>query len=195
MKNNKKKIAVVLLLAVVAVGSYFVSGTYAKYSRALSGSDEATVAKFSVTATDLNKEQNATIDLFGTLKEANVTDAEENVKADRIAPGTGGQFTTTLTNASEVDVEAVVTLSETNTNNVPIEYSLDKTTWKTASDFTDKVTLDYDTKTGGTTTDDVTVYWRWAIDAQADADDTALGEMATAPKVTTKVTVTFNQVD
>lgn len=195
MKNNKKKVAVVLLLAVVAVGSYFVSGTYAKYSRALSGSDEATVAKFSVTATDLNKEQNATIDLFGTLKEANVTDAEENVKADRIAPGTGGQFTTTLTNASEVDVEAVVTLSETNASNVPIEYSLDKTTWKKASDLTGKVTLDYDTKTGGTTTDDVTVYWRWAIDAQADADDTTLGEMATAPKVTTKVTVTFNQVD
>ena len=121
MKNNTKKLGVMLLLGVIAVGSYFVSGTYAKYTRALSGSDTATVAKFSVEASNLNKEQNATISLFDTVKEADLSAKEENVATGKIAPGTGGEFTTTLTNKSEVDVKAVVTLKETsNTSNVPI---------------------------------------------------------------------------
>lgn len=195
MKNNKKKVAVVLLLAVVAVGSYFVSGTYAKYTRALSGSDEATVAKFSVTASDLNKEQDAVIDLFGTLKDDDLTTDETNVKAGKIAPGTGGKFTTTLTNNSEVKVEAVVTLAEeSNPENVPIEYSLDGTTWKTADQTTKTVALGFE----GTTTGSVDVYWRWAFngeDATKSGEDTRIGELSEAPKVKTKVTVTFNQVD
>ena len=62
MKNgSKKKKLVIVLLLVVASGCYFVSGTYAKYTRTLGGSDTATVAKFSVDASGLNKEQNATI--------------------------------------------------------------------------------------------------------------------------------------
>ena len=122
MKKNTKKICVVLLLAIVAIASYFVSGTYAKYTRAVSGSDTVTVAKFSVDASGLNKEQNATIDLFDTVKEADLSANEENVLAGKIAPGTGGEFTTTLTNKSEVDVKAVITLKETsNTSNVPVE--------------------------------------------------------------------------
>ena len=96
MKKNTKKICVVLLLAIVAIASYFVSGTYAKYTRAVSGSDTVTVAKFSVDASGLNKEQNATIDLFDTVKEADLSAKEENVLAGKIAPGTGGEFTTTL---------------------------------------------------------------------------------------------------
>ena len=195
MKKNTKKLGVMLLLGVVAVGSYFVSGTYAKYTRALSGSDTATVAKFSVEATGLNKEQNATISLFDTVKEADVTANEENVASDKIAPGTGGEFTTTLTNKSEVDVKAVITLKETsNTSNVPIEYSLDKTTWKKASELTKEVNLDYVGKASATTNDDVTIYWRWAFEG-TDTADTALGEATTAPTVETQVTATFTQID
>lgn len=196
MKKNGKKVAVILLLAIVAVGSYFISGTYAKYSRALSGSDTATVAKFSVSATGLNKEQNATISLFDTLKEANTTTDEENVLTDKIAPGTGGQFTTTLTNDSEVDVEAVVTLTEvSNTSNIPIEYSLDGTNWKSAGETTKTINFDYVGKTGAHTTENVVVYWRWAFEKNTIDDDNALGEATTAPTIETKVTATFTQVD
>ena len=197
MKNNTKKLGVMLLLGVIAVGSYFVSGTYAKYTRALSGSDTATVAKFSVEASNLNKEQNATISLFDTVKEADLSAKEENVATGKIAPGTGGEFTTTLTNKSEVDVKAVVTLKETsNTSNVPIEYSLDKTTWKKASELTKEVNLDYDGKTNGKTSEEVTIYWRWASDGtDRDTADTALGEATTAPTVETQVTSTFTQID
>ncbi len=195
MKKNTKKIGVMLLLATVAVGSYFISGTYAKYTRALGGSDTATVAKFSVEASGLNKEQNATINLFDNIKEADTTSDEENVASDKIAPGTGGEFTTTLTNKSEVDVKAVVTLKETaNTSNVPIEYSLDKTTWKKANELTKEVNLDYVGKSGAKSSEDVKIYWRWSYDG-SDTVDTALGEADTAPTVTTQVTATFTQVD
>lgn len=196
MKKNGKKVAVIALLAVVAVGSYFISGTYAKYSRALSGSDTATVAKFSVSATGLNKEQNATINLFDTLKEEDTTTAEEHVLATKIAPGTGGQFTTTLTNDSEVDVEAVITLSETsNTSNIPIEYSFNGTDWKSVGDATTTVKLDYVGKTDAVTSKPVTIYWRWAFDKNTIDADNALGEATDLPSIETKVTATFTQVD
>ena len=195
MKKNTKKLGVMLLLGVVAVGSYFVSGTYAKYTRALSGSDTATVAKFSVEATGLNKEQNATISLFDTIKEADITANEENVASDKIAPGTGGEFTTTLTNKSEVDVKAVITLKETsNEKNVPIEYSLDKASWKRANELTKEVNLDYVNKDAAKTSEGVTIYWRWAFEG-TDTADTALGEDTTAPTVETQVTATFTQID
>ena len=169
MKNGskKKKLVIVLLLLVVASGCYFVSGTYAKYTRALGGSDTATVAKFSVDASNLNKEQNATISLFDSVKEADTTSSEENVLEGKIAPGTGGSFTTTLTNKSEVDVKAVVTLKEVN--------------------------LDYVGKASANSSSDVTIYWRWAFDG-SDSADTALGEATTAPTVTTQVTATFTQI-
>ena len=197
MKNGskKKKLVIVLLLLVVASGCYFVSGTYAKYTRALGGSDTATVAKFSVDASGLNKEQNATISLFDNVKEADTTSSEENVLEGKIAPGTGGSFTTTLTNKSEVDVKAVVTLKETaNTSNVPIEYSLDKTNWKSASEITKEVNLDYVGKKSANSSSNVTIYWRWAFDG-SDSTDTTLGEATTTPTVTTQVTATFTQID
>ena len=46
MKKNNRKIATLLLLAVVAIGSYFVAGTYAKYTSEIAGSDDASVAKW-----------------------------------------------------------------------------------------------------------------------------------------------------
>ena len=57
MKKKSEKIFIMLLLAIIAILCYFVSITYAKYTRKLSGNDTATIAKFSVTAKDLNKEQ------------------------------------------------------------------------------------------------------------------------------------------
>ena len=195
MKKNGRKISIIILLILIAISSYFLASTYAKYTRELAGSDTATVAKFSVTASGLNKEQNAKISLFETIKEADISKNEDNVLAGKIAPGTGGEFTTKLTNASEVDVKAVISLKETaNTSNVPIEYSLDKTNWKKASEITKEVSLDYVGKTSGTTEADVTIYWRWAYEG-TDTTDTALGEMTTAPTVTTQVSAVFTQVD
>ena len=146
MKKKSEKIFIMLLLAIIAILCYFVSITYAKYTRKLSGNDTATVAKFGVTAKDLNKEQNAEISLFNK----DTTSEESHVAADRIAPGTGGQFTTSLINNSEVDVKAVLTVKETaNASNVPIEYSIDGKTFEKAADFTKEINLDYQGKNSG----------------------------------------------
>lgn len=194
MKKNIKKLSVMLLLLLVAIGSYFIAGTYAKYTRAFTGADTATVAKFSVSASGLGKEQTTDINLFKTIKEANTTSEEANVLAGKIAPGTGGQFTTSLTNASEVDVKAVVTLEEENEKNVPVEYSLDGQTWKKATELEENIDLDYSGKANGKQTEDVTVYWRWSFDND-DSIDTTLGESETSPTVKTTVKVTFTQKD
>lgn len=200
MKKNSKKIAVMLLLSVVAVGSYFVSGTYAKYTKALSGSDTATVAKFSVSAGDLTADE-ANIALFNTIKEADTNTTEEHVKANLIAPGTGGSFAVELTNASEVDVKAVIKIEETaNEQQVPIEYTTDLTAnnWAKAADFTKTIDhLDYTGKASGTSSETVTIYWRWAYETTPLTDnvDTEIGEQTTAPTVTAKVTATFTQID
>lgn len=194
MKKNIKKLSVMLLLLLVAIGSYFIAGTYAKYTRAFTGADTATVAKFSVSASGLGKEQTADINLFETIKEADTTSEEANVLAGKIAPGTGGQFTTSLTNASEVDVKAVVTLEEENEKNVPVEYSLDGQTWKKATELEENIDLDYSGKSSGKQTEDVTVYWRWSFNND-DSIDTTLGESETSPTVKTTVKVTFTQKD
>lgn len=194
MQKNLKKLGILLLLIVVAIGSYFIAGTYARYTRKLTGSDTASVAKFSVSATGLNSEQTANINLFSTIKEEDTNSEEKNVANKKIAPGTGGKFTTTLTNDSEVDVKASITLEEVNNNNIPIEYSIDGVTWNNAESAKRDITLDHTEKTSGSTSEDVTIYWRWKFDSN-DSVDTALGQSEVTPTVETKINVIFTQVD
>ena len=71
MKENKlaKFMALVLLITLLAV--ILVSGTYAKYTTSASGTDTATVAKWSIKfgSEDIAKSQTKTlsIDLFSTI--------------------------------------------------------------------------------------------------------------------------------
>lgn len=187
-----------------------ISGTMAKYTSAATGTATATVAKwsFKVNNTEIAVTPAATIDfdLFETVKEADTTTAEENVTDGKIAPGTGGSFKLEIANESEVDAKYTIALAETNTNNVPIQYSLDKTAWTddlTAIN-TDQTDVEIEKSTGTKT---VTVYWRWMFEGtaegahagQTDDTDTALGVLAqgtdTAPTVTISATITATQVD
>lgn len=74
MKNEKehKKIFVLLLIAVVAVGTYFVAGTYARYASQVTGTSQATVAKWEWKANnvsiDLASTKTFTFSLFDTVK-------------------------------------------------------------------------------------------------------------------------------
>lgn len=188
----------VLLITIVAIS--LVSGTFAKYTTEKTGEATATVAKFSVD--DNFSGDTESFDLFSTVKEANTTGTEEDVATGKIAPGTGGSFIVTVTNNSEVTVNATLTLEETsNTNNIPIEYSLNGEDFVTAANFTktEKLTITGDTKEA-----DITVYWRWAFTgaesdnfttSQTDDSDTDLGELPTAPTIKVEATATFTQVD
>lgn len=222
-KNNSISRLIVLVLLVTIVTLILVSGTYSKYTSQTAGNDTVTVAKWAITVNDKDittgdTPGTITFDLFNTINEADTTTAETDVdgtsNGSLIAPGTGGSFALEVKNLSEVTAEYKIAFTETNANNVPIEYSLDKTTWVKAnegnvvlpiSSTAQKLT----TKTAGEATSKATttVYWRWAFtgsassnytSAQTDTSDTLLGVTAatgTAPTVKLAATITVDQVD
>lgn len=206
MKKNTKKIAAMLLVAVVAVGSYFISGTYAKYTSSASGESTARVAKwdFKVGSTNITTTNTFTFNLFDTIKESDTTTVETDVVAANgkdklVAPGTGGSFDIVLTNDSEVSAKYGIDYTLTNTANIPVEFSTNGTNW--SNDLTDVVADDTNTKltaNGGTVTK--TVKWRWAYETgtspytEGDTADTTLGVAGTAT-LTVRADVTATQID
>ena len=210
MNKNTKKIATLLLLVIVAVGSYFVAGTYAKYTSEIAGSDDASVAKWAweingdtfESASDVTN--GYTFDLFDTIKEADLSADETDVDTDLIAPGTGGSFDIEIINNSEVNATYAIAFTETNTSGIPIEYSTDGgSTWVSSVSSVNAAATNI-AMNGGS--DTVTVQWRWAFtgaqssnytSTQTDATDTDLGFAAntSAPNVEVTATVTVTQVD
>lgn len=197
MKDNKLVKVFLIALLIVMVGLILVSGTYAKYTTTFTGSDTATVAKFKVSSNTTAE----TFDLFKTAKEVDGTTADAEVVNGKVAPGTGGKFDIQLTNDSEVKVHYAISLKETNESNIPIEYSLDGTTYVTAENFASVLAADLAI---GSTTQKVSVYWRWAFEGkdstnykttQTDTTDYTLGTASTAPTVKVEVSTVFTQVD
>ena len=204
MKNLRKGLVFSLvLLSVISLGS--VAGTYAKYTSNATGTDSARVAKWSFTVggTETATTDTFTFNLFETTY-TNVAskDLDGDGNNDKvIAPGTEGSFDIVLANASEVNATYDIEYTVTNTNNIPVEFSVDGgTTWKA-----DLTTLNVDDKAinmnGGTET--IKVQWRWAFEGtsstnftstQTDATDTALGKDASAV-LTVSAKVTATQVD
>lgn len=194
----KKKYLILMLLAVVAIGSYLISGTYAKYTSKASGVGTAQAAKwsFKVGGTEIANAtpQTLTFNLFSSVKEDDTTSTEEDVVAGKIAPGTGGSFDLSVQNTSEVTATYTVALSEVSNNNIPIEYKVGNGNWET--DLT-KVVIPAGELKSGAAAETVTVNWRWQYSTgdAGDTADTAIGIAAqtTAPKVEISATVVATQ--
>ena len=208
MKKNTKKIATLALVGIVAVGSYFVSGTYAKYTSTIAGSGDANVAKWAwtINGTDIDTYEKSTaenaytFDLLDTVNDSDGTSAEEDVDTDLIAPGMTGEFDIEIANKSEVNATYAIQLEETQTNlatgvsRVPIEYSTDGgSTWKSTIADANVAATDIAMKTGTATK---TVKWRWQYSVD-DTVDTKLGFAANTSRPNVKVTakVVVTQVD
>lgn len=190
-KNKMMRIASVLLVAVL-MSTCAISGTFAKYVTEATGSDSARVAKwdFKVNNTTANS-NNFTFDLFKTVNDSD-GNAETDIKytdGTIIAPGTKGSFEIVLKNDSEVTAEYVIDYTVTNTNNIPVVFSLDGQDWKSninELDVTTPVTVAIDA-----TAPTITVHWMWAFDGNNDEGDTTLGLAGEAVlKVDAKVTAT-----
>lgn len=202
MKNNKtvKFMALVLFVTILAI--ILVSGTYAKYTTSATGSDTATIAKWSIKLgnEDIAKstEKTFTIDLFSTITNTDGSE-EKNVKktdGTLIAPGTMGSFTlASLKNESEVNAKYSVTYTLSNESGVPLEFTTnkdDESSWK--SDFT-AVNVSNEALATDATATTATVYWRWAFtkDTARDTSDTTLG--TTTPTVTLTAKIDVEQAD
>lgn len=209
-KNKMMRFASGLLVAVLLTTS-IISGTFAKYTSSASGSDTATVAKWSFMAMGKDiavkgSNTNLSFDLFKTIKDTGNTDDEKDVAAGKkIAPGTSGSFAFDVKNTSEVTAKYTIKLTEANASNVPLQYSLDGKTWKDSIAELDMEDLTDHRLEMGSDKVTHTVYWRWAYEGteqgahsgQTDIKDTDLGIDAqnTAPTVTIKADITATQVD
>lgn len=200
MKNNKlaKFMALVLLVTLLAV--ILVSGTYAKYTTAVSAKDTATVARWNITLNgeDISKGTQKTLKLglFDTINDTDFTSEDSDVTAGKIAPGTTGKFEIAkLINNSDVNAQYKITYSIDN-NNIPLEFSKDKNAadseWKSLSEFSmnDFVALAKDSTEGVSTG---TIYWRWKFERNDDSADTDFG--INTPEVVVTATITVEQVD
>mgnify|MGYP004509929167 FL=1 len=211
MEKNKtmKMILITLLIAVIAL--VLVSGTYAKYTSSASGSDTARVAKWSfiVGGNDIVAENTFTFDLFKTIKDTDGKDETDVVSAnaDRvIAPGTSGSFDLVLENKSETSAKYSVTYTVTNTESIPVQFSVNGTDWKDNIEELNISTSATDTKldaNNGTKT--ITIQWRWAYEntkenattedkKATDEKDMTLGKVGTA-KLIVQADVTATQID
>ena len=185
-KNKMMRIASVLLVAVL-LSTCAISGTFAKYATSANGSDNARVAKWDVKITEKGEESFA-FDLFETIKDTDGTSDETHVAAGLIAPGTQGSFTISLASNSEVTANYKVDYTVTNTDNIPIKFSVNGgQSWTDdLTDVTGTITAD-----AATFSQDITVQWKW--DFGEDIDDNTHG--TGNKQVTVAVTVSFEQVD
>ena len=190
MSKTRKNSAMVRIVAILAVTMMFtlcfVGGTFAKYTSSSAGTDSATVAKWDIKVNSVNiaTTDTFTFDLFKTITDSDLSSAETDM-----TPGTSGKFDIVIKNDSQVNATYAIDYSVTNTNSIPVQFSVDGTTWKTDINELDVTGVAIDM--GATTT--VTVQWKWIFDGD-DVFDTNLGSAATATlKVDAKVTAT--QVD
>lgn len=202
MNNTRKRsslmVRLVAVLAVVMMFTMcFVGGTFAKYTSSGTGTDTATVAKwsFKVGEADIAASNEFTFDLFKTIKDSNGIDNETDMSPDDgtiIAPGTQGSFDLVLTNASQVTAQYAIDYTVTNTGNIPVQFSVDGGTHWT-NDLADVAASDSTKLAANSGTTTITVQWKWDFNGN-DTTDTNLGSDGTAV-LTVAAAVTATQVD
>ncbi|MBO5349736.1 MAG: hypothetical protein J6A89_07985 [Clostridia bacterium] len=192
--NNTGVIAIlaILLIAVLAFGIW----AWSKYTTTLTGDSATTVAKWKfgteTTLTDLN---------LATTGGAVVFDEVNNVKTDRIAPGTSGHFTVALDTAgTEVALEYVIQLTGmTDSKPTNLHFYSDKDCTKLIDTADGAKYSGYISQDDTGTVHNVTIYWKWAYETEPvatnDPIDTADGEAAAANGVTFDMTITGTQVN
>lgn len=188
--KNIKMLAIAALLVAVAVTSYSVSGTYAKYTTSKTYTDSARVAKWGIGMTN-------EVDLFYSnytdVKSANGTDAV-------VAPGTQGNYTFALTGTPETDYTLDVTV--TGEDNIgQLVYTLDGTEYATMAELVTAIDALYNPQTvyaAGTaseSTHNIGWYWAFEEDEANNTTDTTLGNKDVLDTVSLTVTITAVQSD
>ena len=201
MNNTRKRSSMMVrLVAALAVTMMFtmcfVGGTFAKYTSSATGTDSATVAKWDIKVggTNIATNDTFTFDLFKTIKDSNGTADETDmspVDGTIIAPGTRGSFDIVIKNDSQVNATYAIDYTVTNTNNIPVKFSVDGTNWFDDINYLDVRSVAINM--GATAT--VTVQWMWEFERiDGDTQDTTLGSAATAT-LTVAAAVTATQVD
>lgn len=188
MKSNKKRLFVVVLLALLLV--VLVLGyTFSKYKQSIEVSTKSTVAKWSFAGSVLNAKNSSTettISLADTVESS-------TIKEQRIAPGTKGTFNIVIdATGSEVDLDYDVSVkSETRKpTNLYFTYNGEKyTTLKSLIDMVNgkntkefSGTIEHAKSSNDSQVVTYTVGWEWPYETkvnnvlQAGADEADLAD-------------------
>ena len=138
MKKTSKTARITMLLVVLClISTAMLSGTFAKYTSEFAGEDTALIAKWDISVTD--GEDNVlggvqSLDLFKHAFNQNIITGAGTDKI--IAPGVSGDFTLKVENIGDVAAEVVFDLAASGSaNDVPIEYSIDGSSWVNLGDL------------------------------------------------------------
>ena len=211
-KNLALRIASGLMLSCLLT-SCVISGTFAKYTTANTGSDSARVAKFGV---EITANGNMFAESYDATDDAKTVISSE-VDTNVIAPGTEGELTAmTISGKPEVSVnvsyDAELTLANWAVGGAyycPITITVDSDPiygmdYDSMADFEAAVeaaieanTKDYTPNTEMSTASAPTVTWAWAFEGtdgkQTNEKDTALGDATTAT-IKLEITTTVSQI-
>ena len=208
-QENKLVNFAIFILIITIISTSFISGTYAKYTTTVTGVASAAIAKWSikVEGTEIaveGSEPTVQFNLFETVLDTDTTDGNEategelDVKEGVIAPGTQGSFDLDIENFSEVTATYNIELVATNTDNIPVKFSLDNgatyETWESGVPITINAEKNLEKEIGK---DTITIKWKWEF----EGDDTALGlaaktdtEEQPAPQIGVQASITVTQV-
>lgn len=219
MKKNWILRAALLVLIITLVTWSLVSGTFAKYTETVSGTDSTKVANFAYTVEDANGlEMNsvsvANIALFDCVDDGVAT--VDGVKL--IAPGTTGNFGLKVSNTSEVLVEAsfALTLTDSSDTSIPVYFTYDGENYADFYTAENATTAISGVTLVGTVADlaavlsaeateiavndyvDYSITWTWAFETtgtvQNNVSDTALGVKGT-DTLTLEIATTISQLN
>lgn len=133
-KNNKITLFTLFVIIITIIALIATSGTYAKYTDSVTASSTATVAKWNVTANNVNMHTTNSIsfDIFETIMDSNPLLPETDVQQTGgtndpklIAPGTSGYKDLTIVNTSDVNVNLdIAFLKDQESPNLPIEFAM-----------------------------------------------------------------------
>ena len=192
MKSNKKKILLVVVLAIVLL-SIILGYTFSKYTQSVTIQTSSSVAKWKFAGEIQNSKNSSTT---STISLAD-TVSSETVADGKIAPGTSGEFDIIIeADGSEVDIDYTVEITEETSKptNLVFEYA-----GATYSSLKELVSSALSSGTISKNADDQTVTytisWEWPyetlVDGVAQDDiDLADGQSITDYVFTVKITGT-----
>lgn len=183
--------------ALVLVATCFITNAWAKYTKTVSATDTARVAKFEVAVKNNDNPitDNTTIDIFTTqLDHIKKDDNSNNVVTDKlVAPGSKGSFNIVVENTSEVSITLKLTGTITyenlpvGVNSVPVKFYVGDGEPTTDSDYKAlseiSIASEVINVNDSNQTKTYTIYWKWI--SESNENDTKLGEAG-------NVTVTAN---
>ena len=195
-KNGKRSsLLILVLLLLVGLSSVYVASTYAKYTETL---DEKT-GTANIAHWEFGKENNSGKVTFALERTYNAN----TLVADKIAPGTAGDFTIKLKNANTetgVHYKLGILFEEIDdeylSSGLKFYKDQSKTTEITASTF-----IEGDLNAADATETPIKIYWAWEYEATGDknaveardSEDTTIG-MKDAPKLEIPIEIIGTQI-